>query len=106
MDQSPIIIKSVASLLVEGEGGLPIWLETWTTTRFGKVEARTTFKSLSKLFCYCFSLVSSWIEMLALVFFISSTTLYSMLSEITIVFYVGGTSEAVGLVCVALDVDF
>ena len=51
MDQSPFIIKSIASILDEGDGSLPISLPTCTTNGAGKDEAGTAFKSLSKILC-------------------------------------------------------
>jgi len=65
-----------------------------TTT--GNGDARITLISLSKKVYYCFNLLTSYMEMLALTFFIFSTILYSMVSDTVIVLDEEGDLEVVG----------
>ena len=62
----------------------------------GNGDAGITFNSLSNNLCCWFNLLTSYKEMLALIFFISSTILYSMLYEIIKVLDDEGDLEVVG----------
>ena len=81
LDLSPIKIASLASIF-SGEllGGLLVTLDYFKFIGIGKGVVGIAFNSLRKIFCCCFNFLSSWREIFPLIFFISPTILYSMVS--------------------------
>ena len=86
--------------------GLPISWVACEITAAGRGVIGTAFSSFKRNFCWCFNLLSSWKVMFALVFFISSTMLYSISSEM--ISFLDGVVEWywTGFVWVAFGEDF
>lgn len=82
-DISPIRITFACFILLEEEIVFSLDLVLVVITVLGRGDFEVTFKEFNKMFYCCFSLLTSYSEMLALVFFISSIILYSIRSEIT-----------------------
>lgn len=104
----PLIIAISVELVLSNEvvGGLPISWAACEITLAGRGEVGTTFNSLSNSFYWCFNLLSSWNVIFTLVFFISSTLLYSISSETSMVLAEGEEFDWGGVVWVDLGEYF
>lgn len=107
LDLPPIRAILVGSILFAMlVGGFPISWTAWEITAVGRAVVGTALNYFKSIFWWCFNLLSSWSVMFSLVFFISSTMLYSISSETKSILDEDVESNWIGFIWVDFGEDF